>query len=126
MDLNNVRLEGVRPRTARSAVFRLDSKGTGVGARSLFLGRALPATGVDAPIENEETMNQDDEDRLRDEYDFSGGVRGKHRRAYHQGSNVVLPEVGVAETSKHPMAGNEALPSAEQATRSNARKVRNG
>jgi hypothetical protein len=36
-------------------------------------------------------MNQEpDEDTLREEYDFSSGVRGKHYTAYRQGTNLVL------------------------------------
>jgi hypothetical protein len=43
-------------------------------------------------------MNQeDDHDTLRDEYDFSGGVRGKHYKAYRQGTNLVLLEPDVAK-----------------------------
>ena len=38
------------------------------------------------------TMNQDDRDTMRDEYDFSEGVRGKHHEAYRKGTNVVLLE----------------------------------
>ena len=37
-------------------------------------------------------MNQDDRDTMRDEYDFSEGVRGKHHEAYRKGTNVVLLE----------------------------------
>jgi len=29
-------------------------------------------------------------DEMRPEYDFSDGVRGKHHRAYREGTNVVL------------------------------------
>ena len=36
-----------------------------------------------------------EQDEMRPEYDFTGGVRGKHHEAYRQGTNVVLldPEV---------------------------------
>ena len=33
-------------------------------------------------------------DALRSEYDFSGGVRGKHYRAYRQGTTVVPSKAG--------------------------------
>ena len=39
-------------------------------------------------------------DDMRPEYDFSGGVRGEHHRAYQQGTNVVLLEPDVAEIFK--------------------------
>ena len=32
-------------------------------------------------------MHQDGKDTLRDEYEFSGGVRGKHHEAYNKGTN---------------------------------------
>ncbi len=48
-------------------------------------------------------------DELRPEYDFSGGVRGKHHRAYQQGSNVVVLEPDVAEVFKDSKSVNHAL-----------------
>lgn len=40
---------------------------------------------------------------MRDEYDFSRGVRGKHARRYVQGANVVVLEADVAKV--FPTAG---------------------
>jgi hypothetical protein len=40
--------------------------------------------------------NRDDPD-LMEEYDFSGGVRGKYAQRFHDGSNVVVIEPDVAE-----------------------------
>jgi hypothetical protein len=48
-------------------------------------------------------------DDMRSEYDFSGGVRGKHHRAYHKGTNVVLLEPDVAEVFKDSQSVNHAL-----------------
>ena len=48
-------------------------------------------------------------DELRPEYDFSGGIRGKHHRAYQQGSNVVFLEPDVAEVFKNSESVNHAL-----------------
>ena len=45
-------------------------------------------------------MNQDDSDSLRDEYDFSDEVRGKHCEAYRAGTNVALLEPDVAKALK--------------------------
>lgn len=63
-------------------------------------------------IEKDETMSQnrsDDQHDLRDEYDFSGGVRGKHHEAYRKGTNVVLLDPDVAEVFKDSTAVNTAL-----------------
>lgn len=46
---------------------------------------------------------------MRDEYDFSGGVRGKHFRAYSQGTNLVLLDPDVAEAFPDAVAVNQAL-----------------
>jgi len=46
---------------------------------------------------------------MRPEYDFSGGVRGKHYKAYQQGTNVVFLEPDIAETFKDSAAVNHAL-----------------
>ena len=50
---------------------------------------------------------QDDE--MREEYDFSGGVRGKYAKDYAEGSNVVVLEPDVAEKFKTSEEVNEAL-----------------
>ena len=54
-------------------------------------------------------MSQDDRDTLRDEYDFSKGVRGKHYRAYRKGTNVVLLEPDVAAVFRYSASVNQAL-----------------
>ena len=46
---------------------------------------------------------------MRSEYDFSSGVRGKHHRAYKEGTNVVLLEPDVAEIFKDSESVNHAL-----------------
>lgn len=48
-------------------------------------------------------------DEMRPEYDFSGGIRGKHHRVYQQGTNVVLLEPDVAEVFKDSESVNHAL-----------------
>lgn len=47
-------------------------------------------------------LNED----MRPEYDFSGGIRGKH---YQQGTNVVLLDPDVAVYFKDAQAVNHAL-----------------
>jgi hypothetical protein len=55
-------------------------------------------------------MSQEHEpDMMRKEYDFSGGVRGKHYQAYRQGTNLVLLEPDVAAIFKDAATVNAAL-----------------
>jgi hypothetical protein len=55
-------------------------------------------------------MSQENEqDTMREEYDFSGGVRGKHYKAYRQGTNLVLLEPDVAAIFKDAATVNAAL-----------------
>ena len=53
-------------------------------------------------------MNSD-EDTMRDEYDFSGGVRGKYIERLKDGSNVVLISPELSEKFPTEAAVNEAL-----------------
>ena len=46
---------------------------------------------------------------MRDEYDFTGGVRGKHAARFAEGSNLVFLEPDVAEVFKDSASVNEAL-----------------
>lgn len=46
---------------------------------------------------------------MRDEYDFSKGVRGKYAQRYVDGTNVVLLEPDVAKEFPDAAAVNEAL-----------------
>ena len=48
-----------------------------------------------------------EKEEMRPEYDFSGGIRGKHSQAYQQGVNVLEPEV--AEVFKSSESVNHAL-----------------
>ena len=55
-------------------------------------------------------MNKITRDKeMRPEYDFSAGIRGKHYRAYKQGTNVVLLDPDLAEVFKDSEAVNHAL-----------------
>jgi len=46
---------------------------------------------------------------MRDEYDFTGGVRGKYARRYAQGTNVVVLEPDVAKVFPNAEAVNRSL-----------------
>jgi hypothetical protein len=56
--------------------------------------------------EPETTLNDDE---MRPEYDFSGGVRGKYYEAYKQSTNVVVLDPDVAEVFRDSASVNEAL-----------------
>ncbi|RJQ49744.1 MAG: hypothetical protein C4530_22895 [Desulfobacteraceae bacterium] len=51
---------------------------------------------------------KNDPDML-EEYDFSGGVRGKYAKRYEDGTNVVVIDPDVAEYFPDPDSVNEAL-----------------
>jgi hypothetical protein len=53
--------------------------------------------------------NPEPNDEMRDEYDFSGGVRGKFYREYMKGTNVGLLDADVAEVFRDSEAVNQAL-----------------
>ena len=50
-----------------------------------------------------------DKDRMRPEYDFSKGVRGKHAARYAEGTNVVVLEPDVAREFPTTEQVNETL-----------------
>lgn len=53
--------------------------------------------------------NMPDDDEMREEYDFSSGVRGKYAQRFDAGSNVVVLDPDVAAEFKTRRAVNEAL-----------------
>ncbi len=48
-------------------------------------------------------------DDFRPEYEFSGGVRGKHHAAYKAGTNVVVLDADVAKAFPDSPSVNQAL-----------------
>ncbi|NEO81189.1 hypothetical protein [Moorena sp. SIO4G3] len=52
--------------------------------------------------------NQQDQDLL-DEYDFSKGIRGKYAQRYREGSNIVKLDDDVAEMFPDEKSVNDAL-----------------
>ncbi|NEN98573.1 MAG: hypothetical protein F6K50_24595 [Moorea sp. SIO3I7] len=52
--------------------------------------------------------NQQDQDLL-DEYDFSKGIRGKYAQRYSEGSNIVKLDNDVAEMFPDQKSINDAL-----------------
>ncbi len=56
-----------------------------------------------------ESASEPKTDELRPEYDFAGGVRGKHHDAYKAGTNVVLLDADVAKAFPDSASVNTAL-----------------
>jgi len=52
---------------------------------------------------------QGTEPEMREEYDFSQGVRGKYAERFSKGSNVIVLDPDVAEVFGDPQAVNDAL-----------------
>jgi len=50
-----------------------------------------------------------DKDEMREEYDFSEGIRGKYAKRFAEGSNVVVLDPDVAAAFKTPKSVNSAL-----------------
>jgi len=55
------------------------------------------------------TKRKTSQPQMRPEYDFSGGVRGKHYRRYTESSNVVVLDPDVHARFRNADAVNEAL-----------------
>jgi hypothetical protein len=53
--------------------------------------------------------NPEPKEEMREEYDFSSGVRGKYYKQYMKGTNVVLLEPDVAEVFRDSESVNQAL-----------------
>jgi hypothetical protein len=53
--------------------------------------------------------NSEYDDDLRPEYDFSGGVRGKHYEAHRKGTNAALLGADVARVFADSASVNRAL-----------------
>ena len=60
---------------------------------------------------------------MRDECDFSGGVRGKYAKRYAAGSNVVVLDADVAKVFPNAKAVNTALRALAAVVRDRAKRV---
>jgi hypothetical protein len=56
-----------------------------------------------------QTRRKPTQDKMRPEYDFSKGVRGKHATRYAEGTNVVVLEPDVARDFRTTEQVNETL-----------------
>ena len=70
-----------------------------------------------------ERTDRGDPDML-DEYDFGGGVRGKHAASYAEGSNVVVLDPDVAEVFPDSQSVNKALRALAEIIQSRAERAR--
>ena len=52
---------------------------------------------------------RNDKSKMRSEYDFSSGVRGKYARKYARGTNIVVLDADMAKMFPTPRAVNKAL-----------------
>ena len=62
-------------------------------------------------------------DDMREEYDFSGGVRGKYAARYAEGSNVVVLDPDVASLFNDSASVNDALRTLAEIARKQAKKA---
>ena len=56
-----------------------------------------------------DTPEMEDRDTMRDEYDFTGAVRGKHAGLTPEKTNLVLLDPDVADVFRDSASVNEAL-----------------
>ena len=63
-----------------------------------------------------------DRDRMRPEYDFSQGVRGKHYKAYRAGTNLVLLDPDLAKVFTNSASVNQVLRMLLELAKSNVPK----
>jgi hypothetical protein len=54
-------------------------------------------------------MKKNSDPDMLDEYDFTGGVRGKYAERYAQGTNIVVLDPDVAEVFPNSESVNQAL-----------------
>ena len=64
-----------------------------------------------------------DDTKMRDEYDFSDGVRGKYTARYKEGTNLILLEPDVAKAFPTAREVNAALREVLQQRRRNPSKA---
>lgn len=65
----------------------------------------------------------DNDDEMRDEYDFSEGVRAKYAQRYAAGSNIVVLDPDVAQVFPDSESVNKALRAIAEIAREQAAKA---
>jgi len=74
----------------------------------------------DVPMNKSEKSTRDE---MRDEYDFSGGERGKYAKKYEEGSNVVVLDPDVARLFSDSASVNRALRTLAEIAEKQAKKA---
>ncbi len=64
-----------------------------------------------------------EKDRMREEYDFTGGIRGKYAKRFSDGSNIIVLDPDVAKLFSDSKTVNEVLRSIARIARQKAKKV---
>ncbi len=64
-----------------------------------------------------------DSDDMRQEYDFSGGVRGKYAARFAEGSNVVVLDPDVASVFQDSASVNDVLRTLAEIAQKQAKKA---
>jgi hypothetical protein len=64
-----------------------------------------------------------EKDAMREEYDFTGGIRGKYVKRFSDGSNIVLLDPDVAELFPDSKTVNEVLRSIARIARQKVKNV---
>jgi hypothetical protein len=65
----------------------------------------------------------DENDEMREEYDFSKGVRGKYAQRYAKGSNIVVLDPDIADVFPDSESVNRALRAIAEIARERAAKA---
>ncbi|HEY0379067.1 MAG TPA: hypothetical protein VGC87_19280 [Pyrinomonadaceae bacterium] len=73
-------------------------------------------------MKKEENSGRDPD--MLEEYDFSGGVRGKYAERFARGSNIVVLDPDVAEVFSDSQSVNQALRALVEIIRHQSRKAR--
>jgi hypothetical protein len=60
---------------------------------------------------------------MKEEYDFSKGVRGKYAKKYRAGTNIVLLDPDVAKVFRTPKSVNQALRSLAEIIKAQKQKA---
>ncbi len=68
-------------------------------------------------------VQRTDDFEMREEYDFSKGVRGKYAARYAQGSNIVVLDPDIAEVFPDSESVNKALRAIAEIARERAVKA---
>lgn len=68
-------------------------------------------------------MNTNENDEMQEEYDFSGGIRGKYIDRLRPGTQIILLDPDVAEVFKDSDSVNDALRALLPVIQAQAEKV---